>query len=116
MSYAILTPFYGIPLSTNEDEIELSDNLASLRAEDNEDAGFVSMYRQGDDSGGAFAVQAGTSIDECCNHTELYEFTLQPDPSVVERFDQLFADLDLSIRNEITQFGKPRLFYLWSSS
>jgi hypothetical protein len=116
MTYALMTPYYGIPLSNNQDEPELSDELMRLRDEDDEDVGFVSMYRQGDDSGGAFGVRAGDSIDECCNHTELYELTIHPAPEIVERFNQIYAALDPNIQDEIKQFGEPRLFYLWSSS
>lgn len=116
MSYAILTPYYGIPLNDGEqfDAPEFSKKLEKLRSKPAK--GFVRTYRQGEDSGGAFAVQAGEELTECCNHLEMSELTLDVPSELIDKFTKLYDKLDDVIKKELEPFGEPRLFYLWSSS
>ncbi len=109
-----MTPVYGIPLSHKYGEPWLSSELTYLFT--TESPGAIALYSGGGESPRAFGITAGDEIDECTHHTEMYEFTLEPTPEIVEQFNQLFAALDPELQEEIKQFGEPRLFYLWSSS
>lgn len=117
MTYTIMTPVYGIPLRTNTaKKIQLSDKLKELLYGDNEEKGFLCFYSGSGESPIALGVVVGKDLDECCNHIEVTSFVLTAPEDKIEKFNALYDKIDKDLQEEILQFGKPRVFYLVSSS
>lgn len=116
MTYAIMTPVYGIPLRKNSGKsIELSEKLRELLYGDNEEKGFLCFYSDGQPPI-AFGVIVGKDLDECCNHIEVSSFVMVAPEEKVQKFNQLYENIDKDLQEEIKQFGQPRVFYLMSTS
>lgn len=114
MTYAILTPVYGIPLRRSSGGGNISEKMDTLLDEGND--GFMRYYSDCNESAIAFGVYAGEEIDQGCHHVESSSFVLQPTNEQVAKFNNLYEKLDEDIKQEMKAFGKPRVFYLMRSS
>ncbi len=116
MSYAIFTPIYGIPLinkSGKDSENILSEEMSRLL--ESETPGFIMEYGSSESSI-AFGIKIGKEFNECYNHVELSELVLMVNQKQTDKFDKLYNSLSEEIKEEMKVFGKPRIFYLCSSS
>lgn len=114
MTYAIMTPIYGIPLRKQKGGGMISEKMDKLL--DDGCYGFMRYYSDGNDSSIAFGVYVGQEIDECCHHVESSNFILEPTEEQKIKFNELYEKLDSDIKEEMKQFGQPRVFYLMHSS
>lgn len=131
--YSITNIIYGVPIEVSsfddwysEVEAELKENEKYPRAleklfcaEDfdlEEKEGVLRYYHGGGDiDPRAFGIEIG-SFDECNFSIDIKSLQLKASKEVKEKYKQLFNSLTEQEQYEVSVFGKPRVFFLFSSS
>lgn len=131
--YSITNIIYGIPVQVQdynnfyaEVEAALKEGEQYPRAlekmfspEDfdlEEKEGVLRYYHGGSDiAPQAFGIEIGR-FDECKYAIDLETLTLKASKETRDRYKQLFSALTEQEKYELSCFGKPRVFFLFSSS
>lgn len=113
--YTIATIIYGLPLHySGWDDVEYSDELDAAIQWDTE--GFHQFYSgSAPQSPTAFGVLLG-EFNECSPYVDIASLTILPSIEQVEKYNQLWDSLSEELKIELTTFGVPRSFILWSTS
>lgn len=114
MTYAILTPIFGIPLRKSNGGGRISDKMNNLL--DDGRYGFMRYYGDCNDSAIAFGLCVGPELTQSLHHVESSSFITEPTKEQIAEFKELYDKLDEDIKEEMKAFGNPRVFYLLHSS
>lgn len=119
MTYAIVNVMYGVPLSHNQYPEERSELIQVAIEEadtDKDEAGFHRFYSGGSDvTPAAFGIILG-KFDEATHHTEMSEVLKEPTQEQLLKFQEALEALGPELYVSLSEYGKPRVFLLWSTS
>jgi hypothetical protein len=121
--YTIVSVIYGVPLNSNDSDIDggqWKKHSAKLNNMlDDGEPFFLRYYsgarRQFWSAPSAFGVKLD-SFDECCHHTELEKCIVTPTQAQKDELTEAFNRLPKAIQKEIKSNGEMRVFLLWSTS
>jgi len=112
--YTIVNVIYGVPVKFSDNDTynnsSLSYHFTFVHP------GFLEYYNgSGHITPRAFGILID-AFDECAYHTELSSIRLQPSEEQIEKYNQLFSSLGMDERADLIPFGKPRVFFLWTTT
>jgi len=114
--YAICTVVYGIPLNSNDANIDWSEELENA-LDDDQYEGLETRYSGAGDCTPAFFGVELSEFNEACHHVEVSKLKLEPKQKDLDQYKLMYDQLPQTLQQEITsKYGQPRTFFLWSTS
>ena len=110
MSYAILTIYYGVPISTKNGRSSALHKFVDLAPD-----GLHTTYNGSSSPPAAFGVSLG-GFNECCHHVNIDQLSLVPTSEQKKQFNALFDALSQRNQELLNELGGPRVFFLVGAS